>query len=162
MRYYNLIIIALLMAGFTSCKEEAPAVPSSIKISQIIVHEYPVTSGAVPWDDPIIGSSTGPDVFWKITGPQSVESDVYFGDVNGEELVFDTGFPDYLNRPESTYYFELWDKDDIDGSDLGSTDDKIVSIGWKPYTGNGESGTEWVELVGPGVVADVKVTYLFE
>lgn len=152
------LIPAMLWAG---CREEEKEL-TAVRINRIIVHEYPVTNGAVPWDDPVIGSSTGPDLMWKITGPENRNSSIYFADADGSALTFTSGFPVTLNRPTSTYYLELWDVDDLDGSDFGSVDDLMVSIPWKPFTDNGESGTEWIELTSSNTVVDVQVTYLFE
>jgi hypothetical protein len=153
-----LLVSAFSLAG---CREDEKEL-SAVKINRITVLEYPVTNGGVPWDDPLIGSATGPDVTWKISGPENKASGVYFEDADGSPLAFETGFPVILNSPGSTHYLELWDVDDLDGSDIGSADDKMVSIAWKPYTGNGESGTEWVEITGPNAVVNIQVTYMFE
>ncbi|MFN9800014.1 MAG: hypothetical protein ACK54P_08365, partial [Bacteroidota bacterium] len=95
---------------------------------------------------PLFGSATGPDVLWQITGPQTIWSSVYFPNTDAGVLEFTEGFPVFLNDPEATYQVKLWDKDDLDVSDLASSDDEMVSIAWQPFTNSGETGTEWIEL----------------
>ena len=159
--FYLLALASILLSG---CEDEEviPPVPSGIRINEIIVYEYPVTDGGIPWDDPLFGSATGPDVLWQITGPQTIWSSVYFPNSDGGVLEFTEGFPVFLNDPEATYQVKLWDKDDLDVSDLASSDDEMVSIAWQPFTNSGETGTEWIELTSGNTVMDIQVTYLFE
>lgn len=154
--------ISLLLL-FTSCKKESEQLElSSVKITKIIINEYPVTNGGVPWDDPFIGTATGPDVTWKISGPQLIESSTYFEDTNGGELEFSSDFPAYISVPESVYSIQLFDIDDLDSSDLGSSDDLMVEIPWKPSSTSSGAGTEWINVTGTNTSIDIQVTYLYE
>ena len=155
--------LALSLTGCVDTTEEAPApVISTVKISNITLTEYPLTNGAVAWDDPIIGSATGADIRWKITGPENFESTVYFENCDGSTLVFNTGgLPIYLNHPLQEYTFEIWDKDALDGSDIGSVDDLMSSITFLPWIA-GAVGTETLELSNPQMTVQIEFTYMFQ
>lgn len=152
-----------LLFLFTSCEKESEELTlSSVKITKIIVNEYPITNGGVPWDDPFIGSATGPDITWKISGPQLLESTTYFGDASGNAIEFSSDFPAYISVPESVYSIQLFDIDDLDSSDLASNDDLMVEIPWKPSSTSSGAGTEWINVTGVNTSIDIQVTYLYE
>jgi hypothetical protein len=155
--------LALSLTGCVDTAEEAPApVISTVKITNITVTEYPLTNGAVAWDDPFIGSATGPDIRWKITGPENFQSTVYFENCDGSELTYTAGgLPIYLNQPLQEYTLELWDIDDLDGSDLGSVDDLMSSITFLPWIA-GATGTEVLELSNTQMTVQIEFTYMFE
>lgn len=135
---------------------------SSVKITKITIVDFPFTNGGTAWDDPLIGSSTGADVQWKITGPQTFASSDYFPDCDGSILEFNGGtLPIFLDQPNSTYTLELWDIDDLGSSDWGSTDDLLSSISFTPFS-VGATGTEILEFSNAEMTVQLELTYLFE
>lgn len=156
-----ILISAAAMLLFGCTKEEANTI-SAVRINKITVIDYPITNGAVPWDDPIIGSSTGADVSWSISGPQSFTSAIYFPDASGASLEFTgNGFPISLNSPQGTYTIQLIDIDDLDGSDFASSDDVMGSFSFVPYS-PGSKGSEIIEYTENDITVQLDVTYLFE
>jgi hypothetical protein len=155
--------LALSLTGCVDTAEEAPApVISTVKINSITVTEYPLTNGAVAWDDPFIGSATGPDIQWRLTGPENSASTIYFENCDGSSLAYTAGgLPIYLNHPLQEYTLELWDIDDLDGSDLGSVDDLMSSITFLPWIA-GATGTETLELSNSQMTVQIEFTYMFE
>lgn len=153
------ITTVILLSG---CEKEKASTISAVKINKITVIDYPITNGAVPWDDPVIGSSTGADLTWKLTGPQTFNSSIYFGNVSGENLEFNgNDFPINLNSPQGTYTLSLYDLDDLDGSDFASNDDLMGRFSFIPYS-PGSKGTETIEYSEDGITVQLNVTYLFE
>lgn len=163
MNMKKLIYFFALSIIFFSCEKEDVKEISAVRISKIVVVDYPVTNGAVPWDDPFIGSATGPDVSWKIRGSQTFTSATYLPDANGENSIeySGQGFPITLNSPKGTYSFDIIDLDDLDGSDFGSTDDVMATINFTPYSAN-STGTEIVEFSSGNATVQFEFTYLFE
>jgi hypothetical protein len=155
-----LIVFAIILS---SCAKEDTKEISAVRISKIVIVDYPVTNGAIPWDDPFIGSATGPDVSWKIRGSQTFTSATYLPDANGENSIeySGQGFPITLNSPKGTYSFDIIDLDDLDGSDLGSIDDVMATINFTPYSAN-STGTEIVEFSSGNATVQFEFTYLFE
>lgn len=155
--------LALSLTGCVDTPDEAPApVISTVKINSITITEYPLTNGAVAWDDPFIGSATGPDIQWKLTGPENFASTVYFENCDGSTLTYTAGgLPIYLNHPLQEYNLELWDIDDLDGSDLGSVDDLMSSLTFLPWIA-GATGTEVLELSNTQMTVQIEFTYMFQ
>ena len=96
--FTRLTAIAAFALSLTGCVEPAVETPapviSSVKINSINVTEYPVTNGAVAWDDPFIGSATGPDIKWRITGPENSVRGTYFENCDRSVLTLSAGgFP---------------------------------------------------------------------
>jgi len=71
------------------------------------------------------------------------------------------GLPIYLNQPLQEYTLEIWDLDDLDGSDLGSVDDLMSSITFLPWIA-GATGTETLELTNGSMTVQIEFTYMFQ
>ena len=162
-RLTSIAALALSLTGCIDTAEEAPApVISTVKINSITITEYPLTNGAVAWDDPFIGSATGPDIQWRISGPENMASTTYFENCDGSTLTYTAGgLPVYLNQPLQEYTLEIWDLDDLDGSDLGSVDDLMSSVTFLPWIA-GATGTETLELTNGPMTVQIEFTYIFQ
>lgn len=107
-----------------------------LTIQTITISSYPVTDGGTPWDDPFFGSSSSADVQWRINGPGNNDAQGgYFSNASGNSIFYDgIGLPVTIapNNLNDTYVFQVWDVDDLDGSDFGSADDLMASISFVP------------------------------
>jgi hypothetical protein len=155
--YLSFLIIFL---GCTKDKESKDV--SAIRITKIQLQSYPVTNGAVPWDDPFLGSATGPDITWRISGPESFDSGFFAQDANGSAIVYTNGLPITLNSPKSQYTIQFWDIDDIDASDLASDDDLIISASFTPWVNEGDEERDAIVLNTGNTEIIIDVDYLFE
>mmetsp|Transcript_16905 Transcript_16905/g.25823 ORF Transcript_16905/g.25823 Transcript_16905/m.25823 type:complete len:207 (+) Transcript_16905:16-636(+) len=112
----------------------------SITIHSISVSNYPQTDNGNAWDDPIIGTSTPPDIQWRFTrANNSVISGAYFSDATSSTLTFpssSTNLPLTILSPDvdEVNTLTIWDVDDLDGSDFGSSDDFMGGYDWVPST----------------------------
>lgn len=156
-----IIVTSIILNGCTK-DETSKGKPSAVKITHITINEYPVTNGAIPWDDPFIGSATGPDIYWRITGPETFNSTVYFADCNGDTIGTSTDFPIYLQNPESEHTIQLWDMDDLDGSDLGSDNDLISSIQFTAWKNEGDEERQALVIQSSNTEIILDVTFLYE
>ena len=161
-RFSLITMLLFLLVGCSKDEDQSKGVPSAVKITRIIINQYPVTSGAVPWDDPFLGSSTGADIFWSISGPESFNSTVYFPNCDGDTIATTTDFPIYLQNPETLHTIKLWDMDDIDGSDLGSDNDLMVTISFTAWEKDGDEEREALVLSNSDAEIILDVTYLYE
>lgn len=161
MKFKNPLIF-LFLACLFGCTEESVKRVSTVKITRIVVNEYPLTNGAVPWDDPFIGSATGPDVSWKITGPQTISSGVYFDDTDGDTLIFNISSSVYLDKPSEQYTIQLWDIDDLDGSDLGSSDDLMKSLTFTPWRSEEDEDRDAIIVYDNNAEIIIDIEYLYE
>jgi hypothetical protein len=165
LHYLNLLTALVLLFGMPSCSKDAngdKGKPSTVKITRITINSYPITNGAVPWDDPFLGSATGPDVTWVINGPENFGASVYFADCSGDTLITTTDFPIYMQNPENAHTISLWDKDDLDGSDLGSVDDLMASISFTPWRQEGDEEKDALILNTSTAEIILDVTFLYE
>jgi hypothetical protein len=163
--YFKFTVFLTILFCLASCKKDEnneKGKPSTVKITRITINSYPVTNGAVPWDDPFIGSATGPDVNWKITGPENFNAGTYFPDCNGDTLITSTNFPIYLQNPESAHTISLWDMDDLDGSDLGSDDDLMVSANFTPWSNEGDEERQALIITSTNTEIILDVIFLYE
>ncbi len=161
-RIYLILTFPFIFFGCSKDEDQSKGVPSAVKITRIIINQYPVTSGAVPWDDPFLGSSTGADIYWSISGPESFNSTVYFANCDGDTIATTTDFPIYLQNPETTHTIKLWDMDDIDGSDLGSDNDLMTSISFAAWAKDGDEERQALVLSNSDTEIILDVTYLYE
>ena len=160
---FKLSIFALMTITFFGCEPDHTTI-SAIKVNKITILEYPMLTSGAPWDDPFLGSATGPDIYWTIVGPDNYTGN-YFTNCSGDALEYNTtnngGLPVYLNSPNSTYTLYIYDKDDLDGSDLASGDDLLAAVTIDPYTA-GDDGVITYEYADGDMKAQIEFTYLFE
>ena len=157
----TILTLILLLTGCTKDSEDTKTV-SGLRITKIQINSYPVTNGAVPWDDPFIGSATGPDVTWKITGQEVFESGYMAQDADGSGITFSNGLPIILNKPKSQYTIAFWDLDDIDSSDLASEDDLMFSASFTHWTSEADEERNAIILNVNDAEIIIDVVYLFE
>lgn len=155
--------LALIAVTFFGCEPDHVTI-SAIKVNKITILEYPMLTSGTPWDDPFLGSATGPDIYWTIVGPDNYTG-TYFADCSGQALEYNNtnngGLPVFLNSPNSTYTLYIYDKDGLDGSDLGSGDDLLAAVTVDPYTA-GDDGVITYEYADGDMKAQIEFTYLFE
>lgn len=151
--------LALIAVTFFGCEADHITI-SAIKVNKITILEYPMLTSGTPWDDPFLGSATGPDIYWTIEGADNY-SGYYISNCEGQQLEYTGGLPVFLNSPNSTYTLYIYDKDGLDGSDLGSGDDLLAAVTVDPYTA-GDDGVITYEYADGDMKAQIEFTYLFE
>lgn len=140
----------------------------TIRINQIVISGYPQTNGNSAWDDPFLGSSTTADVSFRIIRPSGsiFNSATYFPNALGGPITFisTSGLPFVIssNDVDNAHTFQVMDLDDIDSSDLGSSDDIMVSLSFIPETlidGPGTVFPSTITLSNGATVVQLSVTY---
>jgi len=158
-KYFAFLYLTILLV---SCSKDESKIASTAKITRIQINHYPTTNGAIPWDDPIIGSATGPDVKWRIFDSQNVFNGLYIEDVNGDTLVYTQSLPIYLDNPTQQHTVQLWDVDDIDGSDFGSNDDLMKSLTFTPWSSEDDKDRDALIVYDGNTEIILDVEYLYE
>lgn len=153
--------IVLLTAGCTKESEKKKTV-SAVRITGIHLNTYPVTNGGVPWDDPFLGSATGPDITWAIRGPENFDSGYMAQNADGTAIQFTNGLPINLNKPKDQYVIEFWDLDDLDASDFASEDDLMFSTAFTAWTSEADEERDALILYINNAEIVIDVDYLFE
>lgn len=158
-------IFFLSFLAFSCAKEEDPVVAEAMRITSIQYEGYSTLNpdgGA--WDDPVIGSSTPPDIYFIIVESDGDEfvSDLYFPDADGETLLFEesSGLPQLIDNPSSTLTIQFWDLDDLDASDVGSSDDLVNGISFRPYSEGDDLDVTQLVIQISGVTLTVGVEFL--
>jgi len=116
----------------------------TLTVTAVRVENYPITNAGVPWDDPIVGTSTPGDMQWRFVRPNNeliaggwyenaIGSPMNYSNTN---LPFSIG-PDDLFLSNS---IQLYDVDDLDASDLLSEDDYVGGYNFTPSTYLDEPG----------------------
>jgi hypothetical protein len=110
----------------------------SITVHSITISGYPTTDNGYAWDDPLIGSSTPPDVQWRFVRPDdTVISGGLFNDATAPSLYYsNTSLPFTIPMPDidETNTIVIYDVDDLDASDTGSSDDFMGGWDFTPET----------------------------
>ncbi|MEN9640109.1 MAG: hypothetical protein RLZZ262_1978 [Bacteroidota bacterium] len=161
MKIYKLLLLSILACSI-GCTKDSDKEVSTVKIKRITINEYPVTNGAVAWDDPVVGSSTGADISWEITGPQNFSSSTYWQNAGGTTVTFTLSTAVYLDKPKEQYTLLLWDLDDLDSSDLGSADDLMKSLTFTPWKTDGDEDRDNITIYDNNTEIVIDVEYLFE
>ena len=162
---FRLSILALIAVTFFGCEPDHTTI-TAVRINKIKIVNYPILTGGSSWDDPLIGSTSGPDVSWSISGSDNYSSTAYFTDCTGSVLEFTTtnnssSLPVFLNDPNGTYTLSIRDVDGLDGSDFASSDDVMAELSFIPFT-TGDTGTIYTELEDSDLKVQIEFTYLFE
>lgn len=161
-----LLWVPLLALLIVSCKkEEEDPVAEAVRITSIEVQNYPLLDeDGNAWDDPALGSSTPPDVYYVIveSGGNETISDTYFDDADADALLFDnsSGLPVLIDNPTATLTIQFWDLDDLDASDVGSSDDLMVAISFKPYAEGDDMDVTSLIVEAGGVTLVVGVEFI--
>lgn len=108
--------------------------PSKMRINRIELTNYDVTKeNGGSWDDSVLGSGSGPDVYIKIfKGVSDSQNDLIFTSENsinstGSKIVYTSGLPFDIDFVETYHTIIYMDKDDLDSSDIFSSDDFMKS-----------------------------------
>jgi hypothetical protein len=160
----TLAILCLSMLAF-SCVKEDETVADSMRILWIQYEDYSMTNpDGGDWDDPPMGASTGPDIYFKVVESDGSEtvSDIYFPDVDGEILLFEesSGLPITIDNPGSTLKIQFWDQDDLDASDAGTDDDLVNGIGFRPWADGDDLSVDELVVQISGVTLTVGVEFI--
>lgn len=140
----------------------------TIRINQITISGYPQTNGGSAWDDPFIGSSTSADVSYRIIRPSGsiFNSETYLPNATGGPITFNStsGLPFVISPSDvdNSHTFQVMDLDDLDSSDLGSSDDIMVSLSFIPETlidGPGAVFPSTITLSNGATTVQLSVTY---
>lgn len=156
--------LALIAITFFGCEPDHTTI-TAVRINKIKIISYPILTGGSSWDDPLIGSTSGPDVSWAITGHENYSALAHFTDCTGSVLEFtttnNTTLPVFLNDPNGTYVLSIYDIDGLDGSDFASSDDLMAAVSFTPYS-SGDTGTIYAQFEDSDLKVQIEFTYLFE
>lgn len=157
--------LALIAVTFFGCEPDHTTI-TAIRVNKIKIINYPILTGSSAWDDPLIGSTSGPDIAWSISGSDNYSTTTHFTDCTGNVIEFTTTnnsstLPVFLNDPNGTYTLGIWDIDGLDGSDFASTDDLMAEVTFTPYS-SGDTGTMYGEFEDSDLKIQIEFTYLFE
>ena len=102
------------------------SIPTSVKITQIVVSNYPVTtSTGAGWD-----VSSGADMYLSVNQGTTANlnnfTSGYAENVTGNSITYSTGFPTTITNPSVEWVIGLWDYDSTD------SDDKMAGVYFTP------------------------------
>jgi len=136
----------------------------SITIKSIVISNYPQTFNGNAWDDPILGTSTPPDIQWIFTRPNG--NSIYGSyalNANGTAITYpesSDGLPFTILSPDvdEVNTLSIYDVDDIDSSDLGSANDFMGGYDWVPDTFIDDAGNSFPSTIVIGADGGLQFT----
>ena len=92
-----------------------------------LIKEIPATNNGEPWDITPEGLTSGPDVYWTISGSQDFSASTWVTDATTGQIHF-TGddFPIEVSK-EETLTINFYNKNDLDTTDSGEEDELMSS-----------------------------------
>ncbi len=143
-------LFAVLFISITWSCDKDDNDTKTIVIQGISIVDINTLNNGEAWDSTPEGLTSGPDLYWTITGGQNFSSSTWLTDVNTDEVIF-TGsdFPIELSDNDQTYTLNLFNKNNLDETDSGEDDELIFSAGLA--MGRSPSCPEGYELVLVGI-----------
>ena len=146
-RFSYLFAVALIALNWSCNKDDND--PKTVVLEGITISDINLLNNGEAWDSNPEGLSSGPDIYWTITGSQNFSSSTWFTDVTTNEVMF-TGsdFPIELSD-DQTYTLNILNKNNLDDTDSGEDDELIFSN--EMVVGRTPSCPEGYELIVVGV-----------
>jgi hypothetical protein len=161
MKNYTIWFVITSVFLFSACTKVELGPPDSMRIDKITVSGYPLLRpDGSAWDDPLIGSSTPPDLTWSIIGPEEFNTTYYAGDVDGVTVYFEGDLPVYLTELEKSYTIRIWDLDDLDASDVGSDNDLMSAISFVPWESEADDNSTLIILEDNDLTIRLEVSFI--
>jgi hypothetical protein len=126
-KLFSYLFALLLISINWSCDKDDND-SNTIIIEGISIVDITALNGGEAWDSTPEGLTSGPDVYWAISGGQNISSSTWFTDVSGDEVIF-TGsdFPIELTDNGQTYTLNVFNKNNLDETDSGEDDELMYS-----------------------------------